>query len=143
MRGRNEKCAAEEDMGNEGSFMKNTPTYVVSLAKQFRKEPTKAEDILWEQIRKSKLKGFKFRRQAPIGRYIAAFYCPEVKLVIEIDGKVHDLSENMEYDIIRQISLESGDNTVIRFKNEEVIFNLSSVLEQIEKSLLACSRNTL
>ncbi|WOK05895.1 endonuclease domain-containing protein [Imperialibacter roseus] len=63
-----------------------------------RKNHTAAENLLWQNLRGRKLGGHKFRRQHPVAGFIADFYCHEAKLVIELDGKIHNLSEQKEYD---------------------------------------------
>ena len=80
---------------------RDVPKYITGLARELRKCPTKGEKSLWEQIRKKRVAGCKFLRQYPIGRYIADFYCSEKRLVIEVDGEIHDEDEQMRYDAIR------------------------------------------
>lgn len=71
----------------------------------------------------------KFRRQHPIGWFVADFWCPECRLIVEIDGSVHD--ETVEDDANRTRTLEEAGYTVIRCRNEEVFNDLASVLERI------------
>jgi very-short-patch-repair endonuclease len=96
---------------------------------------TVAEFMLWEALRGRRLNGFKFRRQHPINKFIADFYCHEPKLIIELDGGIHELKENKEYDIERSEELERLGIKVIRFKNEDVLGNLDWVLKQIRINL--------
>jgi very-short-patch-repair endonuclease len=103
------------------------------LARQMRHEPTRAENVLWELIRNRNLLGFKFRRQHPIDRFIVDFFCAEAHLVIEVDGAIHDYTQ--EEDALRTEFLESRGLRVVRFHNEEVIENLADVREQIERML--------
>ncbi len=98
------------------------------LARQMRKEPTPAESILWQQLRRKQF-GVKFRRQHSIRPFIVDFYCPAAKLIIEVDGSSHDYT--VEEDAVRQEYLESLGLRVIRFKNEEVLFNLQAVLDEL------------
>lgn len=103
------------------------------LARQMRHEPTLAEDILWQRLRDKGI-GVKFRRQHAIDRFIVDFYCAKSKLVIEVDGSIHDYTE--EEDAIRQQFLEEvHDLRVLRFKNEEVLEKLESVLARIKEAL--------
>ena len=88
-------------------------------AKRLRDNPTNAETVLWGYLKQRPL-GQKFRRQHPIGIYIADFYCHSLKMVIEVDGNIHAEPEVAEKDARRQIDLEQDGLTVIRFKNEEV-----------------------
>ena len=103
-------------------------------ARELRQEMTPAEKILWEQLRNRKLAGFKFRRQQPIDRFIVDFYCAECKLVIEVDGDIHDLQPAR--DATRTEKLEQLGYCLIRFRNEQVLNQLNTVLETI---LAACS----
>lgn len=110
---------------------RNTTDYVKKLAKELRKSMTPAEVILWKRLRNRNLKGYKFHRQYPIGRYIADFYCDEIKLAIEVDGEIHIESERKEYDLIRQSEIESRRIRVIRFNNDEVLNNTENVIQSI------------
>src|SRR6266536_6063321 len=79
---------------------------VFELAKDLRRNMTTAEKVLWIYLRQGIL-GLKFRRQHPIGIYIADFYCHRVKLIIEVDGSIHDKKEVKEYDERRENDLKS------------------------------------
>ena len=103
-----------------------------ALARHFRKNPTDAERLLWQRLRRQQL-GFKFRRQAPIGRYIVDFVCFEKKLVIELDGGQHSLQRNRDDE--RTGWLNSQGFRVLRFWNYEVFEELDSVLEAIWNAL--------
>ncbi len=101
--------------------------------RELRQSLTKAEKILWEYLRNRKLDGFKFRRQHPVDKFIADFYCHEKKLVIELDGSVHDEKMNAQYDEARSYELKGSGIKVIRFRNSEVENNIAFVLEEIRK----------
>ena len=103
------------------------------LRKELRNNPTKAESFLWRALKKSQLEGRKFRRQQSIENYIVDFYCPKEKLIVELDGKVHENAINNNYDFKRTERLEELGLKVIRFSNEEVFENLSLVLEAIKE----------
>ncbi|MBN1643388.1 MAG: endonuclease domain-containing protein [Dehalococcoidales bacterium] len=103
------------------------------LARQKRKEPTKAEEKLWQCLRRKQLSGFKFRRQHPIERFIVDFYCAEVGLAVEIDGPIHQYSK--EEDLVRQAYIESQSFRLLRFSNEDVLNNTDGVLNKIEAVL--------
>jgi len=120
----------ERGTGGEVTFPK-VPGYIYEIARKLRKEQTPAEKILWECLRARRLNGLKFRRQHPLGRYIPDFYCAEKRLVVELEGKVHELKDQKEYDKIRQETIEAMGLTVLRFKNEEVLNNLELVLAKI------------
>jgi len=100
--------------------------------RELRQEQTPEENILWHHIRNRKL-GLKFRRQYSVGGYVLDFYCPEVKLAIELDGSQHSEEENLEYDKDRTYYLQILGCTVLRFKNKEINENLERVLSVIVK----------
>src|SRR3989344_1264839 len=102
--------------------------------RELRKEQTQSEKLLWERLRNRKL-GFKFRRQYSVGGYILDFYCPEIKLTIELDGKQHFQKENLEYDKDRTDYLEVLGCTVLRFRNLELKENFESVIFRIKEFL--------
>lgn len=97
---------------------------------------TPAEKILWEELRDSKLNGHKFRRQHPIGKFITDFYCHEKKLVIELDGGIHDTEDVKERDEGRTCELENFELHVIRFTNEDIYTDLDNVLKRLKVLLL-------
>ena len=105
---------------------------IITKARYLRKAETPAEKLLWEKLRGNKL-GVKFRRQHPIDMFILDFYAPTVNLAIELDGSVHDIKANKEYDGERTNYLESKYITVLRFFNSEVERNIDSVLDRIRK----------
>jgi very-short-patch-repair endonuclease len=105
----------------------------VAFARALRRQPTKAEDILWRQLRGSRFHGAKFRRQVPFDRYVVDFYCHAAKLVIELDGKQHEWFA--DYDAGRTAVLESVGVRVIRFTNDDVCGDLDSVLARIRAAL--------
>lgn len=88
-------------------------------ARMLRGSMTEAEKLLWNQLR-GRSTGYKFRRQHPIRSYIVDFYCHSLKLVIEVDGDVHQEITNIAYDQGRTAFLEDQGITVIRFTNHEV-----------------------
>lgn len=101
----------------------------VQKARYIRKRMTQAEKILWSCIRKNQIQGYRFRRQHPLGHYIADFYCVELKLVIEVDGESHIGKE--EYDATRLQAIKEYGLIVLIFSNEEVFNELHNVLEKI------------
>jgi imidazole glycerol-phosphate synthase subunit HisF len=107
---------------------------IFEKAKQLRNNVTATEMILWGKLKESFPK-IKFRRQHPISFYIADFYCHTKKLVIEIDGSIHDLEEIKINDELRQKELEALGLKVIRFTTNEIKHDLESVLERIERYL--------
>jgi very-short-patch-repair endonuclease len=108
--------------------------YLKDLRRQNRKNLTPAEAELWKHLQGSKLDGRKFRRQHSIGNYILDFYCPQEKLGIELDGKVHFTDNAFEADTVRTEYLNSLNIKVIRFENKEVFEQLEGVLEEIRQN---------
>ena len=100
-----------------------------------RNQPTKAEKLLWEFVKSKKLNSFKFRRQHIIGNYITDLVCLDKRLVIEIDGLIHQLPENIEADEIRTQWLTQSGFKVIRFSNDDVINNTDETIELISSVL--------
>jgi very-short-patch-repair endonuclease len=104
-------------------------------SQQLREDMTAAEGFLWSKIRMKQLNGYWFYRQKPVGEYIADFYCPKAKLVIEVDGGQHFSDEKIEYDRVRNKYMEGLGLVVKRFTNIEVLTNIEGVLEIIENEL--------
>ncbi|PRP67354.1 vitamin B12 dependent-methionine synthase activation domain-containing protein [Nonlabens agnitus] len=103
--------------------------------KEKRKNPTPAEAKMWEALSNKKLEGYKFRREHIIGMYIADFVCLKKNLIIEIDGGYHENYEQQEKDQERTEWLEDHGFKVIRFKNEQVLNNIESVLNEVQNEL--------
>ncbi len=99
-----------------------------------RKNMTKAEIILWSKLKGKQLNGLKFRRQHGINNYIVDFYCPELRLAIEIDGGVHCYDSRITYDKQRQKEIEALGIKVLRYTNTDVIKDLEGVLNDIIKT---------
>jgi cyclase len=91
---------------------------------------TDAEMILWQHL-KAGINGIKFRRQHPIGIYVADFYCHKIKLIIEIDKSIHHKKEIKDYDIKRENDLKSWGYSVNRFSNDKVLKQREAVLAEI------------
>ena len=100
--------------------------------RQFRQSQTEAEKELWRLIRNKKINGLQFRRQHPLGNYIADFYCHEKRLVIELDGEIHDTNEQAKRDNERTILMNRSNITVIRLRNEEVLNDSKLVIKKIK-----------
>ncbi len=103
-------------------------------ARDHRKNPTDAELAMWGILRES-FKGVRFRRQHIIGECIVDFVCLKSLLVIEVDGGYHNTPEQQEQDQIRTRNLESRGYKVVRFTNEEVMFNPDEVIKEISNNL--------
>ena len=96
-----------------------------------RKNMTLAEKILWRKLRDKKIFRTKFRKQHPIWIFIVDFYCHEYKLAIEVDGEVHKDKNQGEYDLGRTAELDKYGIKVIRFTNDQIIYDINSVLTKI------------
>ena len=101
---------------------------LLDLAKTMRTQPTDAEHRLWQHLRAKRLLGFKFRRQQPLGNYIADFVCFEPRTIVELDGGQHN---GQSKDLVRDAWLTSQGFKVLRFWNNEVFENLEGVLERV------------
>ena len=96
-----------------------------------RREMTYCEKIVWLHLRKKQL-GYRFLRQYSVDYYVIDFYCPKLKLAVEIDGDVHNLPDQKEYDAKRQKYLESFGITFIRITNEEFLGNPNMAFQKIK-----------
>ena len=105
-----------------------------SISKDMRKNPTEAEDKLWQMLRK-KSTGYKIKRQQVIDGYIADFICIEKRVIIEVDGEIHLTPENIEKDKERSRILNAQGYDVLRFTNKYVIDNQIKVFDEIKSYL--------
>lgn len=103
------------------------------LARHLRREQTAPEELLWSHLRNRRLGGFKFRRQAPLDRYIADFLCVDAKLIVEIDGSTHE--RRITADAERTEALGAMGYLVLRFSNSDVLTNVDGVLDEIFHTL--------
>jgi very-short-patch-repair endonuclease len=99
-----------------------------------RNEPTQAETLLWNLLKNKQVGGYKFRRQYSVEPYIIDFYCPSLKLAIEVDGPIHQVNDQPEYDRERQQYIETFGIQFLRFTNEEVYRNIDLVLNVIAQT---------
>ncbi|MGM9511955.1 endonuclease domain-containing protein [Larkinella sp. GY13] len=104
-------------------------------ADELRRMLTPAEKIVWKALRANQLEGFRFKSQHPLSHFIADFYSHKARLVVEIDGGIHQEREQMEYDKGRTRLMEELGITVLRFSNEDVFHHLPSVLDRIRSFL--------
>jgi len=114
---------------------------MVEIAREFRKEPTQGEKILWESLRGKKLDGIKFRRQQPVGYFVVDFYSSVYRLVVEVDGPIHELQK--EADRARQEVLETLGLVVLRIKSEVIENNLSRALNLIRDVIRTINQNKI
>jgi cyclase len=113
------------------------------FAKQLRAKETEAEKILWDYLNKKQFLGIRFRRQHPILYFVADFYCHKVNLIIEVDGGIHLLPEQFEYDQNRDKELEELGLRVMRFKNEEVFNDIDTVITKIKEAIFLFSNRLI
>ncbi|MFT4602771.1 MAG: very-short-patch-repair endonuclease [Arenicella sp.] len=106
--------------------------WLKEYARKLRNNSTKSEIILWKGLKGKQMRGYDFHRQKPLDKYIADFFCHELRLVIELDGSIHKLEHVRVNDEIRQARLESLGLGVMRIPNDEVLTNLTYVLNLIE-----------
>jgi CTP:molybdopterin cytidylyltransferase MocA/very-short-patch-repair endonuclease len=127
----------EERGGGEEASSRAGATRPVSkrtrLARRLRQEVTPAENTLWGLLRNRKLDGLKFRRQHPVAGFVADFACPEATLIVELDGGIHDRLEARDRDQDRTRRLQAAGWRVIRFKNADVLNDLASVRDEIQR----------
>lgn len=111
----------------------NAKPLIFSWAKLLRDNMTKAEALLWERLKKKQIAGIRFRRQHPIDIFIVDFYCHDARLVIELDGEIHNFQS--DYDNGRTSDLSQYGIKVIRFDNSEVENNIDKVLITIKNEI--------
>jgi len=99
-----------------------------AFARKLRREMTEAEDRLWEELRGRRLDRLKFRRQVPVGAYVADFLCADAMLIVEVDGSHH---ADSEHDRQRAAELNRRGFRVLRFWNDEVLREMNSVCDTI------------
>jgi very-short-patch-repair endonuclease len=121
--------------GKTTTRIRGTTPEIEAAARNLRQKMTPAEQVLWEVLKGRQVAGLKFRCQHPVGRFILDFYCPARKLVVELDGGVHDGQTG--YDEARTQQLNDYGYQVLRFRNEEVLNNLDSVVEQVRQVALS------
>jgi imidazole glycerol-phosphate synthase subunit HisF len=117
----------------KGMFYKADPL-IFDKARELRKRLTSAEQSFWLRL-KGKFPEYEFRRQHPISIYVADFYCHKLRLVIEIDGSIHDSSEAKISDEKRQRDLENLGLTVVRFTNDQIKKDVENVFATIMSTI--------
>lgn len=128
----------EEYLAKRGEVVEMVYLYNSNINKDLRKKLRNSlglpEIILWRELKGLKL-GKKFRRQYGVGSYVLDFYCPELRIGIELDGNTHDNQKAYVYDQQRTEFIKSQNIKIIRFQNKDVLNNLDSVIEEIKKYL--------
>lgn len=103
------------------------------FARELRKDATEAERLLWRYLRNRQIDGFRFRRQVPLGAYVADFLCPQAKLVVELDGGQH--GDQAEHDRVRTEWLGAQGYRVLRFWNHDMLQHADTVVGEIHREL--------
>jgi very-short-patch-repair endonuclease len=116
-------------------FMRHQSSELTRRARAMRREPSAAENKLWQLVRGRQLEGFKFVRQEPLGPFIADFVCRSRKLIVEVDGNTHEGEAAQNYDAQRTAYLTSLGYRVLRVPNEAVLGDAGDMLEEIVKCL--------
>jgi len=124
----------------DNSAVENSGVKSKAFAKRLRKRLTNAEIIRWSRLRRNAIGGRRFRRQHPIGPYIADFACIPLRLVVEVDGDTHCSREELQHDRIRDDYLRNRGWHVVRIWNVDVFENLDGVLETIHDAVVVRTR---
>ena len=112
-------------------YLRNDPL-LKERRRELRRNQTDAEKVFWAHVRNSQFFGMRFFRQYSVGPYILDFYCPALKLAIELDGGRHNQTEAREYDAARSEFLNAHGIEVIRFWNDEVLSEIDGVMARVE-----------
>ena len=118
----------------KGGMFEGASNLLFENAKRLRNNMTGVEIMLWRHLREG-IDGYKFRRQHPIGVYVADFYCHKAKLIIELDGSIHNLDEVQIRDRDKQNDLERLGYRVIRFTNKNVQQGIDRVINELRKTI--------
>lgn len=104
----------------------------IQPAREFRKNPTGSEKIMWNALRNRQFLNLKFRRQYLVDGYLIDFYCSELRLAIEVDGPIHSRKEQTENDQARQDIIEKKDIKFFRVRSREIELNINQVLKKLD-----------
>lgn len=107
--------------------------------RHLRKNMTHCEKIVWMHLRKKQL-GYRFLRQYSVDYFVIDFYCPKLKLAVEIDGEIHEIPEQKDYDKARQKYLEAFGISFVRIRNEELLANPNKAFKKIENAITELSK---
>lgn len=126
----------QEEIQNKKTTMFQGATPITfENAKRLRGQMTLAEKTLWNRLSRKQLNNYRFKSQHPVANFIADFYCHRARLIIEVDGGVHDHPEQAAYDNERTTDLETLGIKVLRFTNDQVIHETEKVIEKIKETL--------
>ncbi len=118
--------------------LRNDPT-LKQRRRELRHNQTEAEKAFWSHVRNMQFHDMRFFRQYSVGLYILDFYCPVVKLAVELDGGQHNQSDNIGYDAERSLYLKAQGIDVIRFWNHEVLSNMEGVISKLTEKVTLSS----
>ena len=107
----------------------------IEKRRRLRQNATPAEQLVWQRLRDRQVENCKFRRQYGVDAFVLDFYCPELRLAIEIDGDSHNSEAAVAYDLARQRTIEALGIQFLRFTNREVSGQLDTVIEQIAQTV--------
>ena len=105
-------------------------------AAHLRRNSTRAEEILWKRLQNNQIEGIHFRRQHPFDKYVPDFYAHTVKLVIELDGDIHNEKSVQFTDENRELNLKLYNLHILRYKNEDVYYYEDAVVDDIRKMVI-------
>jgi very-short-patch-repair endonuclease len=129
------EVGAQRRVGVGSAERFNRTLVKTARARKLRREMTEAEARLWSRLRGGHFMGLSFRRQHPIGSYILDFYCPQIRLAIEVDGGQHGSPASQRTDGRRTNRLAESGISQLRFWNHEVLANIDGVLDEIERAV--------
>jgi very-short-patch-repair endonuclease len=114
---------------------RHVPPEQTSFARRLRRDMTAAETIIWRSLRAGRLRGAKFRRQVPIGPFVADFLCFEARLIVELDGPPHEVPERRQHDERRDAWLRRQGFRVLRFPNDLAVGGTELLIAKVEQAL--------
>lgn len=124
----------------DAEFFYGATPEIFLRAAELRRNMTNAEKLLWQELRSKKILNLTFRRQHPVNMFIADYYCHKARLVIEIDGSIHEIEGSREKDKGREEEFEKFGIKTIRFTNDEIYESMARVIEDIKEE---CNRRLM
>jgi very-short-patch-repair endonuclease len=111
--------------------------------RKLRQNQTNAEELVWRYLRDRQMLGYKFRRQYSVNHFVIDFYCPELKLAVEIDGASHNNPEQQKKDISRQKYVEAFNIKIVRIKDKELLENPNKAFNKLEAAIKLLDKKKL